>query len=171
MSSLTGRLKEAFDAKHMSYRALEEATGIRASVLQRYITGETRKIPIDRIQALAKALGVSAAYLMGWDDEASADLSGSMPENLPNPPGVINRRDAHQVTIVPIELHPQPTENLDSIIAQLEAFRAAQNAKPAQPTLSPKEMNLLMAFRELPKRMQDKALRIIATLGDQVENL
>ena len=169
MSNMTGRLKEAFDAKRLSYRMLEEVTGIRASVLQRYITGETKKIPIDRLEVIAKALGVSAAYLMGWDDEASADLSGSMPENLPNPPGVINRRDAHQVTIVPIETHPQPTESLDRIIAQLEALKATQ-ADPRY-SLTQREKNLIDAFRELPKRMQDKALRIIATLGDQADGL
>ena len=43
-------------------------TGIPKSALQRYATGETEKIPINRLQIIAKALNVSAEYLMGWDE-------------------------------------------------------------------------------------------------------
>lgn len=63
----------------------------------------------------------------------------------------------------------ESAEGLDSIIAQLEALKATQ-ADPRY-NLTQREKNLIDAFRELPKRMQDKALRIIATLGDQADGL
>ena len=46
-------------------------TGIPKSAIQRYATGETEKIPLDRLELLAQALGISSAYLMGWEDRNS----------------------------------------------------------------------------------------------------
>ena len=42
---------------------------ISKSALQRYATGETAKIPLDRLKLMADALGVSQAHLMGWEEE------------------------------------------------------------------------------------------------------
>lgn len=63
------RIVEQMKKKGISYRTLADKTGIPKSALQRYISGETAKIPIDRIEAMAKCFGVSAAYLMCWTDD------------------------------------------------------------------------------------------------------
>lgn len=73
MSTVSERLLCAIKEKDVSYGELSIATHIPKSAIQRYATGETEKIPIDRLEQLAKALGVSAAYLLGWE-EAEADL-------------------------------------------------------------------------------------------------
>lgn len=52
----------------ISYGELAAQTGIPKSALQRYATGTTTKLPLPRLEAIASALGVSAAYLMGWED-------------------------------------------------------------------------------------------------------
>lgn len=52
----------------MSYGELAALTGIPKSALQRYATGATTKLPLPRLEAIASALGVSAAYLMGWEE-------------------------------------------------------------------------------------------------------
>lgn len=76
MSDVNRRLKEAFDRSGLSYGELSDKTGLAKSVLQRYLTGATEKIPLSRMEAIAKALGVSASYIMGWqDDPMSADYS------------------------------------------------------------------------------------------------
>ena len=62
------RLKESIENSDMSYIELEKASGVPKSTIQRYATGSTKKIPIDAIQAIAKAINVSAAYIMGWTD-------------------------------------------------------------------------------------------------------
>lgn len=62
------KISQAMQEKGISYRDLEQATGIAKSALQRYVTGQTSKIPLDRLELIAKALNVPAAYLMGWDD-------------------------------------------------------------------------------------------------------
>lgn len=63
------RLKQIIDDSGLSYVELEKKTGISKSALQRYANGSTKKIPIDVIQAIAETLGVSAAWVMGWEEK------------------------------------------------------------------------------------------------------
>lgn len=63
------RLREAVDNANVSLRELSRITRIPNSALQRYITGETKKIPIDRLERLAETLGVNTAYLFGWIEQ------------------------------------------------------------------------------------------------------
>ena len=69
MSEISDRLLGVISYRTVSYGDLAKATGIPKSALQRYATGETEKIPIDRLEKIADALNVSTAYLMGWTDE------------------------------------------------------------------------------------------------------
>ena len=63
------RLKLAIASSGYSYKELGNLTGIAKSSIQRYASGETEKIPIDAVDALASVLGVSATYITGWDDD------------------------------------------------------------------------------------------------------
>lgn len=63
------RILSLMNQKQISYADLAKATGFSKSALQRYVTAETDKIPIDRVIAIAKALNVSPAYLMGWKED------------------------------------------------------------------------------------------------------
>ena len=71
MSECSDRILQALKQADLSYGELAKLTGISKSALQRYATGETKKIPIDSIEAIAKATNVSAQYLMGWDKSES----------------------------------------------------------------------------------------------------
>lgn len=73
MSEISSRLQQAFVKKEYSYGELSKITGIPKSAIQRYVTGETEKIPLDRLEKMAAALGVSSSYLMGWDDPVLTD--------------------------------------------------------------------------------------------------
>lgn len=68
------RIKEAIEKSGYSYAELEKITGISKSSLQRYATGETKKIPIDCIEKIASATGVSAKYLMGWEENFHTNI-------------------------------------------------------------------------------------------------
>ncbi len=81
MSLTSERLLLLIRNKKVSYGELARRTGIPKSALQRYATGETGKMPISRVETIAKALGVDSAYLMGWQDEPST------PKPSPIPPG------------------------------------------------------------------------------------
>lgn len=70
MNERAKRINEAIEKSGYSYPELSKLTGISKSSLQRYATGETKKIPIDCIEKIAEVTHVSAKYLMCWDDDA-----------------------------------------------------------------------------------------------------
>ena len=63
---LLGRFLELSENSQFSYTDLSNLTGISRSALQRYLTGETKKFPLDRVELIAKALNLPMAYVMGW---------------------------------------------------------------------------------------------------------
>lgn len=69
MSDRSKRILQAIRSANFSYGELEKATGIPKSALQRYATGQTEKIPLDRLEKIARATGVSPEFLMGWDED------------------------------------------------------------------------------------------------------
>ena len=79
-NSIADRIMLAYRNSRLTYQELETRTGISKSALQRYITGETGKIPIDRLESIARALNVPAAYLMGWEESSLSDNIIPMPE-------------------------------------------------------------------------------------------
>lgn len=75
--SFSKKLADAMKEKKISTRTLSEMTGVPKSAIQRYTSGETEKIPIDRMKLMAKALGIDPAYVMGWDEVSSVPGSES----------------------------------------------------------------------------------------------
>ena len=73
MSEISEKILHLIQERGYSYGALAELTGIPKSALQRYATGETGKIPLERVETLARALGVSPAYLMGLEEQTAAE--------------------------------------------------------------------------------------------------
>ena len=60
--------------RHMLDMTLEEVAargGISRQTLSRYETGVISNIPADNVEALAKALDTTPAFLMGWEEETS----------------------------------------------------------------------------------------------------
>ena len=68
MSELSNRILNLITTKDLSYGELSQLTGIPKSALQRYATGETEKIPADRLELIAQVLGTTAAALLGQTD-------------------------------------------------------------------------------------------------------
>ena len=71
MSEISKRLLQLIEDNDISYGELSKKTNIPKSALQRYATGETEKIPITRIEVIAKALNTTAQFIMGWDENKS----------------------------------------------------------------------------------------------------
>ena len=69
MSNTSQRILALILAKGISYGDLADRTGIPKSALQRYATGQTEKIPINRLRAIAQALDTTPGTLMGWEPE------------------------------------------------------------------------------------------------------
>lgn len=81
MTEVSKRLLELIGRRGMSYSELAAKTGIPKSALQRYATGETEKIPLNRMEAMAAALNTTPAYLLGWNKGADGGKlpSGAQP--------------------------------------------------------------------------------------------
>ena len=71
MSEISKRLLQLIEDNDISYGELSKKTNIPKSALQRYATGETEKIPITRMEVIAKALNTTAQFIMGWDENES----------------------------------------------------------------------------------------------------
>lgn len=67
-------ISEVIEKSGYSYPELAKLTGISKSSLQRYATGETKKIPLDCIEAIARATNVSPALLMGWEESNVGEI-------------------------------------------------------------------------------------------------
>ena len=69
MSIQSDRIRSEMQRNSLTLLEVEQRTGIKKSSMQRYVSGETGKIPMSAIEKLAKLFGVSGAYLMGWEEE------------------------------------------------------------------------------------------------------
>lgn len=63
------KLRQLMEDEKITYIELADKTKISKSALQRYATGETTKIPINRLEIIAEALGTTTEYLLGWDTQ------------------------------------------------------------------------------------------------------
>ena len=71
MQEIVDRIKSRRLELKYSYQELADKTGMSKSTLQRYEAGAIRNIPLDKVQVLARGLGVSPEWLMGWQQAAS----------------------------------------------------------------------------------------------------
>lgn len=62
------RMKYARELKKITLKDLGNKIGKTEATVQRYESGEIKNLKNDIIEAIADALDVSPAYLMGWDD-------------------------------------------------------------------------------------------------------
>lgn len=69
MDKIAQKIIDTMKNKDITYAELAEHTGISKSALQRYATGETEKIPLDRIVSIANALGIPPSSLLGWEEK------------------------------------------------------------------------------------------------------
>lgn len=67
MSNTTTNLITQIKKSGMSYGELSKATGIPKSALQRYATGQTSKIPVDRLMLISRALKVEPFSLLNFN--------------------------------------------------------------------------------------------------------
>jgi len=85
MNERAERINKAITQTGYSYAELSKITGISKSTLQRYATGETKKIPIDNIEKIAAATNVSSEYLMGWNEIKEETIPYTPKDMIPIP--------------------------------------------------------------------------------------
>lgn len=86
MYNISEKLAEVIKESGLTYAELSEKCGISKSALQRYANGETPNIPLNRVEAIAKALNIDALALFGWEIPAQGEHMNnlSIRENIKN---------------------------------------------------------------------------------------
>lgn len=75
------RIKTLRQEKGLTLEQVAEVVGVGRSTVRKWETGMIANMRRDKIADLAKALGTTPAYLMGWQEEdAKKELSPSEPE-------------------------------------------------------------------------------------------
>ena len=64
MSYISENIRRAMFFANMNYNDLSQATGISPATLQRYGSGKTDKIPIDRLLQIASALNITTDEML-----------------------------------------------------------------------------------------------------------
>lgn len=66
------RIREIRRSKEMSQEELGRKVGVTRATINKYEYGQVN-FPRDRVEKLSKALNVSPSYLLGWDEEQTAN--------------------------------------------------------------------------------------------------
>ena len=68
------RLNALMQEKHITYVELEKLTGVAKSSIQRYLTGQTEKIPIDFFEKVAIVTDTPIDYLTCYDKQKNTSI-------------------------------------------------------------------------------------------------
>ena len=74
------RLRQVMQEKLLTLEDLGKQTGVAKSSIQRYLTGETEKIPIDFFEKVSKVTGVPVEYLTCFEENENAPIEGYQSE-------------------------------------------------------------------------------------------
>lgn len=73
--TVSDRILAQMKLQNLSYGELSARAGLAKSAVHRYATGLTDKVPTEALWKLAHALGVTPAYLTGWEEEEPHSLA------------------------------------------------------------------------------------------------
>lgn len=75
------KIRALRESEDMTQSELGKACGVTKQTIFKYETGIVTNIPLDKLQLIADALHVSAAYLMGWEDNTTT-RKDQLPDNI-----------------------------------------------------------------------------------------
>ena len=73
--SMAKRIKELRLSRGLTLEQVATIVGVGKSTVRKWETGMIANMRRDKIAALAKALGVTPEYLMGWEEEQGTKIS------------------------------------------------------------------------------------------------
>ena len=68
-SNVGQRIFEARKRRKISRKEIADFLQVHETTIKRYEDGNTKKLPTDRLEKIAKYLNTSIEYLMGWEEE------------------------------------------------------------------------------------------------------
>lgn len=73
IENMARRIKELRQAKGLTLEQVASVVGVGKSTVRKWETGMIANMKRDKIADLARALGTTPAYLMGWSDDQHSD--------------------------------------------------------------------------------------------------
>lgn len=90
VATFARRLREGLDVRGMTQAELAKRSGISKSSISRYIKGDWEGKQ-SAVYELAKALGVTEAWLMGYDVQMESDTAPAVPPGFEPLPNMVKR--------------------------------------------------------------------------------
>lgn len=112
---IAAKLLETFEESGESYGSLSKATGIPKSMIQRYFSGSTERIPIERLELLCKALGLDVTELLGWDKDTRLREKGLVSRTM----------TPQQAVLFDVTKNLTPAEQ-KAVMAMIEAMKGTK---------------------------------------------
>ena len=78
--SMANKIRILRQERGLTLEQVAEVVGVGKSTVRKWETGMIANMRRDKIADLAKALGTTPAYLMGWEDQEEQEPSPSEPE-------------------------------------------------------------------------------------------
>lgn len=78
--NMAQRIKNLRQEKGLTLEQVADVVGVGKSTVRKWETGMIANMKRDKIALLAKALGTTPAYLMGWKEESEKEKTPSEPE-------------------------------------------------------------------------------------------
>ena len=88
LEDMAWKIKKLRQERDMTLEQVAKAVGVGKSTVRKWETGMIANMRRDKIAALAKALGTSPAYLMGWDEEDADEPHDKIDDTLSIPEGM-----------------------------------------------------------------------------------
>ncbi|MBP5362129.1 MAG: helix-turn-helix transcriptional regulator [Ruminococcus sp.] len=121
------RLNEVMQTKHITLEELGKLTGVPKSSIQRYLTGETKKIPIDFFEKVSQVTDTPVEYLSCFDVDRIFNrdyMTGNMEEFLESEKQRMKEAASDPRSGISTKLDKLSDSQLDRLIGYLEALLA-----------------------------------------------
>ena len=73
-NDLSAKIRQLRYERNMTLEQVAQIVGVGKSTVRKWETGMIANMKRDKIDSLAKALGTTPAYLMGWEEETNVTL-------------------------------------------------------------------------------------------------
>ena len=157
-NSMAQRIKKLRNQRQMTLEQVGAIVGVGKSTVRKWETGMIANIKGDKIALLAKALGTTPEYLMGWDAQSQIDALAIEIEQLRSE---LSSAPSEEVGDLEYTLALKEESYEDLLFAQQMDNLSQMNNSPTEPKLSEGEAKLIELFRKVPEDKQQMVLQMI----------
>lgn len=162
MRDMSDRIREERLRKNMSQEELGLLIGIQKSGIAKYESGRVQNIPVDRLEILASALGVTSSYLTGSLERDLLSLDYTITHHTDGMVSVADYPDAsYPVTFSAEEWRELEMRDPESFRLILEKLDVEKKKKENPSGISAKGMSEIEAiFSQLTPSRRSKLLEL-----------